>query len=623
MGDPFWRRFGTARERSPPHAKERTLASEYANLNTRNGPITTTSPAGRSRNDLFSTDWGWKGTGDERRAEPTVERSGGAYGSPAVEKGSTLQNKSPGREQMNMKVYVDDERSANSAEGLSGGLSPESTQSTLGAPFRLKSPSTTHNNSDVQQLPSVAARRSRNDTIYNVNHLTITPPRAQQNNTEKVTLVESPQASSFALSSATRTAYTTANDEQKGPEIAMRNPTTITQPNLGGPSRSVSLESRSSCGDSVITSFTEQATDRALADHRPGNNISRGNASLSEGPISPMLSPTTPITPDAPNSGSFSSFSQQLSKSAHQPTVGESSTAWVDGTVLSPRSDLSLSRSSSLTIAQSPSRALANIKRKAEILLSESDDTDGAEHSHAVSGNGANAMRVRADIHSRSWLIGYGRYAKIFLGSYQSGTTGWSLCAAKVFDADIESVSMARKENTVLQYLHEDGNQSHQVDGRPYILESIGLIDETSLESLPQPSIYDLSQPSSHAGTPTRSNTGISMAPTRITTNGPPGNTVRAIYSGHRRSASETTAMLRHLGRSAIEAKSPNAIPSYRPILLLPFCANGTMAAFLTRPEAEDGVDEAVWSTWFQQGLAALAWCEERGVLHNDIKVSF
>jgi hypothetical protein len=352
--------------------------------------------------------------------------------------------------------------------------------------------------------------------------------------------------------------------------------------------------------------------------------VSREGGGFSEGPISPMLSPTTPITPDALNSGSFSSFAQQQNKATDgTPAMGQTSTAWMDGTVLSPRSDLSLSRSSSLTIAQSPSRALTNIKRKAEILLSESDDTDHAGNGQPVSANGAKAMRVRADVNSRSWLIGYGRYAKVFLGSYQSGTTGWSLCAAKVFDADIESVSMARKENTILQYLHEDGQPSYQVDGRPYILESIGLIDETLLEPLPATSIYDLSQPSSPAGTPTRSNTLNTSAPARITTNGPPGNTVRAIYTGHRRSASENTAMLRHLGRSAIEAKSPTMqIPAYRPVLLLPFCANGTMAAFLTRPEAENGVEEAVWLTWFQQGLAALSWCEERGVLHNDIKVS-
>lgn len=605
MGDPFWRRFGTGKERVSQHySRERTLASEYANMNTRNGPATMTSGSvGRSRNDLFSTDWKWKGMGEEQQANPWRD---GVDGMSSDGLDRALSRSSEPR-QRNEHLDVNDPVSEPAVEVMATSTTAEQS---LGAPFRLKSPSTAYTPLQAQQSSSGPTRRSRNDTIYNVNHLTITPPRKHA--VESVTLAQSPVESSFGLSPATYAPDTGVMADGESGTATRHQTTASMHPVLGGPSRSVSLDSTSSCGDSVITSFTEQAaTDPDLAARQVGATIrDRG----CEGPVSPVLSP---ITPDAPHFNSSSSFTQQIDKPVHGTPV---SAGWTDSGLQSPRSDLSLSRSSSLNIAQSPSRTLANIKQRAEILLSESEDTN-TENSHLAFGSGT-AVRVRADIHSRAWLIGYGRYAKVFLGSYQAAATGWNLCAAKVFDADVESVGMARKENAVLRYLHEANDSAYRVEGRPYILKSIALIDETSLEGVP--AIHDLSRPCSRTGTPTRRNTlNAADTPTRIASNGPTGNAVRAVYTSHRRSASENTAMLRHLGRSAIEAKSPSAyIPAHRPILLSSFCGNGTMAAFLKRPEAEDGVDDTVWSTWFQQGLAALAWCEEKGVLHNDIKVS-
>lgn len=609
MGDPFWRRFSSGKDRSTQHTKERALASEYATLNTRHSPVRTTGPGERSRNDLFSTDWKWKGAGEEQQGTAAMGGAERALGLESEKANGMLPNLASGTMGSILQPAVsnalpDSPLRMASAEALA--------ETTLGAPFQLRSPIAVDTAS--QATSPGPARRSRNDTIYNVNHLTITPP-GKRNATDNKIATQSPTEASFQSSSTIKRPEGQKQDLQRVGSTLRHHSMAGVQSDATGPSRSVSLDSTSSCGDSAITSFTEQVTDRNSPSRQTGTGIMGRNSGFSQSPISPIRSPTTPMTPDALTG--FSSSTQQLDGKAHgTPTSGH--TGW-DGIVPSPQSHLSLSRSSSLTIAQSPSRALSNIKRKAEVLLSESAEI--AENEHVPSVGDDAGLRVRADIGSRFWLIGYGRYAKVFLGSYHAATTGWTLCAAKVFDADPESVDMAGKENAVLRYLHEDINAAH-VDGRPYILESIALVDDNILEAVPAMSIYDLSQPASATGTPTRSNT-LTKAPTRIASNGLTGGAVRAVHASHRRSASETTAMLRNLGRSVIEAKtSTTSTAAYRPILLLPFCANGTMATFLKAPEAEEGVDETVWSTWFQQGLAVLAWCEEKGILHNDIKVS-
>ncbi|GHJ88733.1 hypothetical protein NliqN6_5135 [Naganishia liquefaciens] len=610
MGDPFWRRFSTGKDRSFQHSKERTLASEYANLNTRQGPSTVTAPGGQSRNDLFSKDWKWKGTGEEQQATGMTSRHGGPLRLGLNEANEKISNPNPKNTELPIQTVV-----SNALADSSVPVTPARAvaKSILGEPFQLKSPS--NSNTATQVTSPGTTRRSRNDTIYNVNHLTITPPGKLKATDNIIVTHTSPQAS-FEYSS-------TRHPLDRPTETLQCERTSLHQPSshanhsgVTGPSRSTSLDSTSSCGDSAITSFTEQANDEPLPSRLRETRQGESDGGFTQSPISPVRSPTTPVTPDTTHIAGFSSFTQSSDGKGHAKlTSGQS--GWLYGTGASPQHDVSLSRSSSLTIVQSSSRALSNIRRRAQVLLSESANTGDGEESPCASDE--HQLHVRGDIHSRSWLIGYGRYAKVFLGSYHAATTGWTLCAAKVFDADAESVDMARKEDAMLRYLHEGGNTA-LVDGRPYILDTIALVDDSRLESVPAMAIYDLSQPASAAGTPTRSNTLIN-APTSIASNGPTGSAVRAVYAGHRRSASENTAMLRHLGRGVIEAKSATpSIPVHRPILLLPFCGNGTVATFLKTPEAEGGVDEAVWSTWFQQGLAALAWCEEKGILHNDIK---
>lgn len=181
----------------------------------------------------------------------------------------------------------------------------------------------------------------------------------------------------------------------------------------------------------------------------------------------------------------------------------------------------------------------------------------------------------------------------------------------------------------MLRHLHEEEPgppNSPPIDGRRYILDCLALVDETAIECPPATSLYDLSRPSSAANTPTGTNTQIASgsAMARTSTEGcsSAGGNVRAVYtpSAAYRRSSETTAMLRQLGRSA-ERKLPTNNIIHRPVLLLPFYASGSMATFLKTQG--DGVDIGRWSTWFRQGLAALAWCKRKGVLHNDIKVSF
>ncbi|KAJ9123883.1 hypothetical protein QFC22_000671 [Naganishia vaughanmartiniae] len=374
----------------------------------------------------------------------------------------------------------------------------------------------------------------------------------------------------------------------------------------------------------------------------------------------------------------------------------------------SPSSEVSLSRASSITIVQSPSTALANITRKAGRLLVP-DEEDDDEHDRrgfngAVVGKGdggAEVARLRVDIASRQWLVGYGRYAKVYLGSFKPAlrpppatttstaktpkmteanmmfaqtSTGWSLCAAKVFDSDTESISMAEKEFAMLGYLQEDlpstqsrppmsvreggeVNWDGDADGRRYILSRIGLVDETIIE--PPPLSFTTGTPSDLSRSGSRRVSGavastcmvcespVSGLPNSRTTvpledtfdTSPSGSHARTVYAAHRRgqasgprhsrSASETTAILRQLGKNAIAAKSSmnaflfagggtDSAPSYRPILLLPFYSNGSMATFLkTR---EEPIGDELWMSWFEQGLRALRWCKMKGVLHNDIK---
>lgn len=625
MGDPFWRRFSSAKERG---------VSDDGNLSTRSQSV---GPAGespgKSRNDLFSTDWKWKGKNAEEQSRVT-----------ALDRGAIqYDNQEPARNRDNTAVHP-----------VSGRMEPEPPLPSLGAPIQLEPSATPRKSPESRASPSLASggasgRLSRNDSIYNVNHLTITPPRTSSINDTPAALIRSPEVYSSGVSRASGKQYDRVAvgepTRSSGQSPLSREEDTKPDRVDVAPTRSESTElstSSEAIRDSAITSFTDKAgtpnIGRVPVTGQSPQTMTYGSSgSHYSRPPSPWMSPVTPFTPAASRPAGTTLLLSEDNNSRETRAVDRIMDGSMPFGMQGPQTGLSLSRSSSMTISQSPSRALANVARKAEILLADSDGEDSADMEPRIGNAPArgetDVTRVRMDITSRQWLIGYGRYAKVFLGSYKTAaaplSTGWQLCAGKVFDADAESVDMARKEDSVLRYLHQDDPMSAEdthTDGRQFIMECIALVDETATEC--PPATYDLSQPSSATGTPRGSNT-------RVTPNGPasrrtsteddsyaPGR-VRAVYTSagaHSRSTSETRAMLRQLRRRAADRKSAD-ISLYRPILLLPLYAKGSMATFI-KTQATDGVDHALWSTWFQQGLCALSWCKRKDVLHNDIKAS-
>lgn len=570
MGDPFWRRFGTTTE------PERTLASENVGLGIRLPSRGAEEGAGKSRNDLFSTDWKWKGTGGGREQERDSGRG--------FPERNTFALSSSARSHQDTESSGNVQESTYLAQSTTDSLrvrSRDASSSSLGAPIRLES-STRASSANRHPSPSpLETRRSRNDTIYNVNHLTITPPRADsaEDVSSRVSLLPDERYTQ-------QTASTRRRATHQSP-LSLHHTAT----------RASESSSSSSSADSAITSFTADQPET-------------------------FANSTSPITPITPGVSRFqSTFSPKMADTEFAIRHTAERTPSLKTGVHSPPPVVSLSRSSSLTIAHSPSAAIANVTRKAGLLLLDDDSNDAASRDDKAH---EESVRLRTDITSRQWLVGYGRYAKVFLGSYKTATTGWQLCAAKVFDSDAESVEMARKEASILQYLQEDEptTSADVVDGRGFILECCALVDETAVEPPPAVSLAELSRQGSFAGTPTRGTSRRTSATAlqRIATEGssPAGN-VRAVHTTSTNSrASETSAMLRQLRHASL--KVPVDTPMHRPILLVPFYANGSMATFLKTHE--DGIDAGLWSTWFQQGLAALAWCKVKGVLHNDIKVS-
>lgn len=571
MGDPFWRRFSSARER------ERALASEFAQVDTRSLSRASVGSMGTSRNDLFTTDWKWKGrSGEEERQGDSgrgyLERN--AFLSSSGQPHQTTQD-STARQEVS---YLD-----RIAGGLEIQPSRTASSSSLGAPIQLASCARV--SADRHSLPSsVQTRRSRNATIYDVNHLTITPPKASSH------VDHSPEIPLLPDERHNRhTTWMRKRPPHQSP---------LSRGHTSAPVSDSSSSSRSA--DSAITSFTADQPETTAT----------------------MTSPVTPITPAVPRfqttvSPKLDSESAILSPAERIPSS--------ETGVKSPQDVVSLSRSSSMTIAHSPFTALANVTRKAGLLLLD-DVPESVESGHREYPE-ENSVRLRVDITSRKWLVGYGRYAKVFLGSYRIASTGWQLCAVKLFDADPESAEMARREASMLRYLQEDESMSPawvSLDGREFILECLALVDERAIELPPTASLDESSRRSSLAGTPTRNNSrrASSTVLLRIATEGSSpaaGNVVANRADSALDRASETSAMLQR-SRCHAALKVPAEITIHRPILLVPFYANGSMATFLKTREG--GIDSGLWSTWFQQGLAALAWCKRKGVLHNDIKVS-
>ncbi|KAJ9097598.1 hypothetical protein QFC21_004632 [Naganishia friedmannii] len=760
MSDPFWRRFSASKDRPsahPPHSRERTLSTEYTSLNTRTSssalapPTTTTAPR-RSRNDLFETDWGWKGDTEERNTS-TGSAQHALRGLGIVVPASTAhQDQLPEYERSALCSKTDTPAEQSPTQHSPARSAVPVLEPVLGAPIQLKStsPIPAHqpfSHHTDQQSPL----RSRNDTIYNVNHSTITPPRS---NTPVPSTAGGTRSPFNPVSvSARQTMHSPLSDTRDNSpanrSIASfprdgQNQQETTDDRATQPRRSISASSSSSGSStsdfSGITSFVDRRpSSRSEGRARPvdvstGRRSARGNTTeqsrYGTTTTSPAVSPITPVTPDThfplTFTSSFSSFPHitdgkkappeqqvQVPSSPFATTIKTPTTMAVGTTTgrrsmvagnssgYNPSSAVSRSRASSITIVRSPSTALANITRNAgRLLVPDSDADNMGVDDAAAGGSDAEVTRVRVDIESRQWLVGYGRYAKVYLGSYKpelpplpatspistapriaetdvppvQTSTGWNLCAAKVCDSDMESMNMANRESAMLGYLQEDlpstqlrlQNSVRQrveesgngdTDGRRYLLSRIGLVDETIIE--PPPSSFTARTPGdlSRSGSQRTSRATTDMdALCRSSTDRLPGTMSevslerandalslrqypQTVYTaqrgprgrqhGHSRAASETTAILQQLGRNTISAKSSTNVflfdgggreraSSLRPILLLPFYANGSMATFLKT--GDEAVGEELWIKWFEQGLRALNWCKMKGVLHNDIK---
>ncbi|KAJ9093807.1 hypothetical protein QFC19_008184 [Naganishia cerealis] len=625
MGDPFWRR---ARFSAAPRAAEDTGRGSASLV-----PPSDTQPRS-SRNDLFDADWTWKGAREEHsvRAYDPQPGEGSSLGAPIQ-----LSLPTPGT--------------------ITPPLQHQHQRPTIAGSQAHASPSFA--------IPNARAPRSRNDTIYNVNHLTIVPPpppppsRFRNSSTDER---ERFGPRSLETSSAVSAGHAVVG---VGSPVSPVTPTISVPITPVTPERDItpptSNEKRAggSCFEASTRRENKGCTGSLAAPTRTPNSSTRTTLLRKTPTTTTAVLPdlTTPVTP-------------------------------------SPLSGLStLSRSSSLTAtAQSPSSALSNVVRRAGRLLlpdAHEDDRDGqcnaedgyispavGDQQRDTSSVEAAVARVRVDIVSRQWLVGYGRYAKVYLGSYKSlppafpspsstattaareqQTSGWTLCAVKLFEGDADSLRMARKEDEMLGYLqcelptslHDDSGrvesndaEKEKDDGREFIVPRIALVDDTNIESPPAATATATMSELSRAGSLCGAGAGRKtpdgdrgLASHRF--EGSPRTTTTAVVrrmgkagGWHSRSSSETTAVLhRPRGAQSMLAEYPAGIltgeppsPPRRPILLLPFFANGSMGTFLkTQREAGMAVDEGLWMVWFEQGLRALRWCKRKGVLHNDIKV--
>ncbi|KAI9634253.1 kinase-like domain-containing protein, partial [Dioszegia hungarica] len=179
---------------------------------------------------------------------------------------------------------------------------------------------------------------------------------------------------------------------------------------------------------------------------------------------------------------------------------------------------------------------------------------------------------------SEAYLLGEGRYARVYLASYRGKGKGkegvpecWTLCAAKRMNVDRESQTMGLREAFFL-------NRLQSPTRGVYIVKLLAVREQTERRSV------------------------------------------------HGRSASDLKTVLNRPRSSTEHLSSFPSLPSLhaardtvsRSTLLLEHAEHGTLDMFLrTSP---DLVGDETWIRWARQCSAAVAWTHEKGILHADIK---
>jgi hypothetical protein len=179
---------------------------------------------------------------------------------------------------------------------------------------------------------------------------------------------------------------------------------------------------------------------------------------------------------------------------------------------------------------------------------------------------------------SEAYLLGEGRYARVYLASYRGKGKGkegvpecWTLCAAKRMNADRESQTMGLREAFFL-------NRLQSPTRGVYIVKLLAVREQTERRSV------------------------------------------------HGRSASDLKTVLNRPRSSTEHLSSFPSLPSLhaardtvsRSTLLLEHAEHGTLDMFLrTSPDLVGG---ETWVRWARQCSAAVEWTHEKGILHADIK---
>jgi hypothetical protein len=190
------------------------------------------------------------------------------------------------------------------------------------------------------------------------------------------------------------------------------------------------------------------------------------------------------------------------------------------------------------------------------------------------------------------YLLGEGRYATVYLASYNNPNGNWQLCAAKQMAPDRESQTMGLREAFFLNRLgsadRSDSDSARQQRGSVYIVKLIAVKeDESRRNTVHSRSTSDaLIRPSTRH----RSSTLVLNEP----------------------------ALSSYPSLPALNLVGRPAPSSSRLMLLLEHAPLGTMDRLLRTSPALVGRE--LWSRWAIEATDALAWVHSKGVMHADVK---
>lgn len=188
------------------------------------------------------------------------------------------------------------------------------------------------------------------------------------------------------------------------------------------------------------------------------------------------------------------------------------------------------------------------------------------------------------------YLLGEGRYATVYLGSYRKETTAadepWSLCAVKRLAPDRESQTMGLREAFFLNRLTACDN-GPKAEGKVHVVKLIAVKEDDG--TIPG----HVRTASEQVDSPRRQRSST-------------------IYAGARQDTGS------HPSLPSLVSEQPALPCASRLVLVLEHAPLGTLDRLLRSSPGLVGPE--LWGRWARESAQALAWVHEKGVVHADVK---